>query len=444
MRSLGEEQMNWRIGPVVCSLLARMRQLLGANEYVSGARRGSRKTSAARRRHRELMSVIEALPDIHRTTRRPRVRHSTRSVGETTGRIMRRLTAITSHASLSAGKWCVNATSSCIPFSAGRSAGKYGCEAWDWMRQDVLMARRRLSALLLTVSARRTGKLHLEWRKLVTKPVVAAVAAVFVLVCGSLLLTQDRLVYAAVYGGQEIGVVTSRQVGDALRLQVQQDLERQWGKTVFLPAPLTYVACRAPYALLSPPGKLTEEIRSLPWMTDDGPVLVNQAPVLAMAGGSVDSKAPAQPQPRPAAIKMPRKVAYGSVSRGSGSGTLAWPVSGPITSPFGWRILWGRRNFHTGVDIGAGYGTPVEAAASGKVVLAGWDGGYGRCVLIDHGDGLATRYAHLSRIDVSLGEQVSRVEVIGNVGESGNADGPHLHFEVIINGNVQNPLRYLH
>jgi murein DD-endopeptidase MepM/ murein hydrolase activator NlpD len=137
-------------------------------------------------------------------------------------------------------------------------------------------------------------------------------------------------------------------------------------------------------------------------------------------------------------------VAYGSVSRGSGSDTLVWPVTGPITSPFGWRILWGQRNFHTGMDIGVGYGTPVGAAAPGKVVLAGWDGGYGRCVLIDHGDGLATRYAHLSRIDVGLGEQVSRGAVVGNVGESGNADGPHLHFEVIINGNVQNPLLYLH
>ncbi len=85
----------------------------------------------------------------------------------------------------------------------------------------------------------------------------------------------------------------------------------------------------------------------------------------------------------------------------------------------------------------------MGAAASGKVVLAGWDGGYGRCVVINHGDGLATRYAHLSRIDVSLGEQVNRGEVIGNIGESGNADGPHLHFEVIINGNVQNPMNYL-
>jgi len=428
--------MNWRIGPVVCALLAPIRQLFGANECVSGARRGTGKTSAARRRHRELMSVIKALPEIHRAARRPRVRHATGSVGETTGRIMRRLTAITSQASLSAGKWCVNATSSCIPLSAVRSAGKYGCEAWDWMRQDVLTARRRLSVLLLTVSALQTGKLHLEWRKLVSKPVVVAVAAFLVLVCGSLLLTQNRLVYAAVYSGQEIGVVTSRQVGDALRLQVQQDLERQWSKTVFLPAPLTYVACRTTYTILSPPGELTEEIRSLPWMTDDGPVPVNQPPVLAVAGGGVESKAPAQSQPR--------MVAYGSVSRGSGSDTLVWPVTGPITSPFGWRILWGQRNFHTGMDIGVGYGTPVGAATPGKVVLAGWDGGYGRCVLIDHGDGLATRYAHLSRIDVGLGEQVSRGAVIGNVGESGNADGPHLHFEVIINGNVQNPLLYLH
>ncbi len=316
--------MSWRIGPVVCALLARMRQLLGANEYVFRARRGSRKTSAARRRHRELVSVIEALPEIHRASRRPRGRHSTRSVGETTGRIMRRLTAIISHVGLSAGKWCVNATSSCIHFSPGQSARKWGCEAWDWMRQDALATRRRLSAMLPAVSAWRPGKLQLEWRELITKPVVIAAAAVFVLVCGSLLLIEGRLVYAAVYGGQEIGVVASRQVGEALGAQVQQDLERQLGQTVFLPAPLTYIACREPYSSLSPPGELTESIRSLPWMTDDGPVLVNQEPALAGADVGVVSEASGQPEPRPAAQGMPRQLAYGSASRGSGSDTLVF------------------------------------------------------------------------------------------------------------------------
>ena len=311
------------------------------------------------------------------------------------------------------------------------------------MRQDALAARRRLSAMLPAVSAWRPGKLQLEWRNLITRPVVIAAAAVFVLACGSLLLIEGRLVYAAVYDGQEIGVVASRQVGDALRIQVQQDLEHQLGKTVFLPAPLTYMACRAPDTILSPPGELTEEFRGLPWMTDRGPAYVNQEPALAEADVGGVSEASGQPQPRPVAQGMPRQAAYGSVSRGSGSGTLIWPVSGRITSPFGWRILWGRPNFHTGIDIGASYGTPVGAAASGKVVLAGWDGGYGRCVVINHGGGLATRYAHLSRIDVNLGEQVNRGEVIGNIGESGNADGPHLHFEVIINGSVQNPMNYL-
>jgi cell wall-associated NlpC family hydrolase len=172
------------------------------------------------------------------------------------------------------------------------------------MRQDVLIARRRLSALLLTVSAWRPGKLQLEWRELITKPAVIAAAAIFILVCGSLLMTQDRLDYAVVYGGKEIGVVTSRQIGDALSLQVQQGLERQWGKTVFLPAPLTYMACRAPDTILSPPGELAESIRDLPWITDGGPVFINQEPVLVAQG-------------------MPRMVAYGSVTRDSDSGTLA-------------------------------------------------------------------------------------------------------------------------
>ena len=289
---------------------------------------------------------------------------------------------------------------------------------------------------------------------MITRPDVIAAAVVFILVCGSLLLIEGRLVYAAVYDGQEIGIVSSRQAGDAIRIQVQQNLEHQLGKNVFLPDPLTYVACRVPDALLSPPGELTGEYRGLPWMTDGGPVFINQEPTLADAdAGGVNeasgqpqqqlvSKAP-KPQPRPVAEGMPRRVAYHSVSRGAGSGALVWPVSGPITSPFGWRILWGSLNFHTGVDIGAAYGTPVGTAASGKVVLAGWDGGYGRCIVIDHGNGLATRYAHLSRIDVRLGEKVTRGEVIGNIGESGNADGPHLHFEVIIDGAVVDPMRYL-
>lgn len=127
------------------------------------------------------------------------------------------------------------------------------------------------------------------------------------------------------------------------------------------------------------------------------------------------------------------------VSRGSGSGTLGWPVGGSITSGYGYR----GREFHGGIDIAADYGAPVAAAAGGQVVFAGWDGGYGRTVVIDHGNGLATRYAHLSRVDVSSGEAVGRGEAIGAVGATGRASGPHLHFEVLVNGARVNPYHYL-
>ena len=118
---------------------------------------------------------------------------------------------------------------------------------------------------------------------------------------------------------------------------------------------------------------------------------------------------------------------------------LIWPVSGPVTSPFGYR--WGR--LHAGIDIGVGYGTPIHAAASGTVVLAGWTGGYGNYTCIDHGGGLATCYAHQSSYAVSAGAHVSQGQVIGYVGSTGHAFGAHLHFEVRINGTPVDPLGYL-
>jgi murein DD-endopeptidase MepM/ murein hydrolase activator NlpD len=118
---------------------------------------------------------------------------------------------------------------------------------------------------------------------------------------------------------------------------------------------------------------------------------------------------------------------------------LIWPVSGPVTSPFGMR--WGR--MHEGIDIGVGYGTPIHAAASGRVVYSGWMDGYGNLVAIDHGRGLSTAYGHQSRIVVSNGQTVSQGQVIGYVGCTGHCFGPHLHFEVRINGNPVDPMGYL-
>lgn len=128
-----------------------------------------------------------------------------------------------------------------------------------------------------------------------------------------------------------------------------------------------------------------------------------------------------------------------------GTGQLAWPVSGVITSGFGWREhpIFGRQIFHTGIDIGVDEGTPVHAADSGTVVYSGWMDGYGYAVVIDHGNGISTLCAHNSDLAVSEGQSVSKGTVIAYAGSTGNATGPHVHFEVRVNGNPVNPLGYL-
>jgi len=118
---------------------------------------------------------------------------------------------------------------------------------------------------------------------------------------------------------------------------------------------------------------------------------------------------------------------------------LIWPVTGPITSPFGPR--WG--GFHPGIDIGVPEGTPIHAAAAGTVIYCGWETGYGNFVVIDHHNGIATAYAHQSKIAVSCGENVDQGQVIGYTGCTGFCTGPHLHFEVRVNGVPVDPLGYL-
>ncbi len=118
---------------------------------------------------------------------------------------------------------------------------------------------------------------------------------------------------------------------------------------------------------------------------------------------------------------------------------LAWPVSGPVTSGFGMR--WGR--MHTGIDIAVPSGTPVHAAAGGTVVYAGWMSGYGYLVAIDHGTGLATAYAHNSSLLVTVGARVGQGQVVSLSGSTGHSTGPHVHFEVRVNGVPVDPLQYL-
>jgi len=127
---------------------------------------------------------------------------------------------------------------------------------------------------------------------------------------------------------------------------------------------------------------------------------------------------------------------------GDGSQAMGMPVHGHLTSGFGERFhpILGYERFHAGVDLGAAAGTPIVAAADGKVVSAGWAGGYGRLVAVLHAGGIETKYGHMSRIAAYPGEQVRRGDVIGYVGSSGLSTGPHLHFEVTKNGRPVNPM----
>lgn len=129
----------------------------------------------------------------------------------------------------------------------------------------------------------------------------------------------------------------------------------------------------------------------------------------------------------------------------AGSGVFSWPVVGEVTSGFGYRIhpIFNVRRMHTGVDIDADTGDPIKAASGGTVVSAGWRGGYGKCVVIAHSGGLATLYGHMSEIKVSVGQAVKKGQVIGKVGSTGYSTGPHLHFEVRVNGDCVDPLKYL-
>jgi murein DD-endopeptidase MepM/ murein hydrolase activator NlpD len=130
----------------------------------------------------------------------------------------------------------------------------------------------------------------------------------------------------------------------------------------------------------------------------------------------------------------------GSTGTGQPSAAgLIWPCDGVVVSGFGMR--WGR--MHEGIDIGCAYGAPNRAAAAGTVIHSGWLGGYGNLVVIDHGNGLSTAYAHASTLLVSVGQSIAQGETVSLVGSTGNSSGPHLHFEVRVNGQAVDPLLYL-
>jgi murein DD-endopeptidase MepM/ murein hydrolase activator NlpD len=128
-----------------------------------------------------------------------------------------------------------------------------------------------------------------------------------------------------------------------------------------------------------------------------------------------------------------------------GTGQMTFPVAASITSRFGPRVhpILGYRRFHSGMDFGASYGSTIRAADSGRVIFSGWYGGYGNAVIIDHGGGLTTLYAHSSRLLVREGQTVQRGQSIAAVGSTGLSTGPHLHFEVRRNGSPVDPAQFL-
>ncbi len=131
----------------------------------------------------------------------------------------------------------------------------------------------------------------------------------------------------------------------------------------------------------------------------------------------------------------------------TGNGRFCWPAPSytRMSSPYGWRLhpIYKVNKFHSGVDLAAPGGSNILAAESGTVKFAGWNGGYGNCLIIDHGGGITTLYGHASRLCVSKGQYVSKGEVVAKVGTTGNSTGNHLHFEVLINGKTTDPMAYI-
>ncbi|HSO02378.1 MAG TPA: M23 family metallopeptidase, partial [Gaiellaceae bacterium] len=139
------------------------------------------------------------------------------------------------------------------------------------------------------------------------------------------------------------------------------------------------------------------------------------------------------------AAKIQSAQSTSTVQRSPSAAGLIWPVNEPITSSFGWR--WGR--MHEGIDLAVPNGTPVVASAAGTVIVAGWMGGYGNLVVVDHGGGISTAYGHNTSVTVGAGQQVMQGQLIAYSGNTGHSTGPHVHFEVRVNGGAVDPMGYL-
>lgn len=161
-----------------------------------------------------------------------------------------------------------------------------------------------------------------------------------------------------------------------------------------------------------------------------------------------------EPEPEPTVTPEPAATPEPTVTpepttepepSGGGSGALQWPISGAVVSGFGMRVhpIFGDTRMHTGLDIDGSSGDPIGSAGSGTVIFAGWQEGYGNVVIVDHGSGLSTVYAHMSTLGTAEGASITTGQNVGQVGSTGYSTGPHLHFEVREDGTAVNPLSYL-
>jgi murein DD-endopeptidase MepM/ murein hydrolase activator NlpD len=163
--------------------------------------------------------------------------------------------------------------------------------------------------------------------------------------------------------------------------------------------------------------------------------------LLLASGAMVPGESAVRPRvaPRVRSANAARRMAPHSAAHTLAMLRARWPVRGPINSGFGPRGSFWRRHFHAGVDIGARRGTPVHAPAAGTVVFAGWRSGFGRTVVIDHGGRVESLYAHLSRLEVRSRQRIGAGTEIARTGATGNASGPHLHYEILVDGRPVNP-----
>ena len=322
----------------------------------------------------------------------------------------------------------------------------------DQLGRDVSLRRRRLTALrqLFRLETQRLGALRVQHRGAVARLERRLVdlyqeadptAVDVVLSASSIQDLLDNLDYVKKIGAQDRRIVNEVA---AARTRMQRSRERTRKVAAGVAAEARVIAARASQVslvrrrLVDEQGRLTSardgKRQSLDSLSAQERAEADEMDALEAASARLaDQIRAAQEAARRAAEQRGQQQSTAPV------GQLAWPAAGQVTSPFGQR--WGR--MHTGIDIGAAEGAPIVAAAAGTVIVAGWVDGYGNTVAVDHEGGIATLYSHQSSIAVAVGQQVAAGQVIGAVGSTGHSTGPHLHFEVRVNGSPVDPLGYL-